>query len=222
MTESAFKAGISFLIKMFGAKIDDEVYVAYWNILKTFDDVVFREMQQTLIKNFIPTSQVPFPVPAQFLSAAGVSGGNRSRLAVQAVIDASNNPGPYRSVSFGDPALHETIVRFGGWPAVASWDSDKWQFVEKSFVATYEANLVFNNGPSRLVGICEFENGKKSLSENHLAIAEKQNEVRIVIWVGFDRNLAIDKGDTVKKEISDLTDMISKIGNIPEKKSQTS
>jgi hypothetical protein len=221
MNKNLFLEGMAFLQKLYGKKLEDEIINVYWNMFKNYSDEQFKTMQTNIVKSFVPTSQVPFPVPAQFLSAAGVSGGNRSRLAVQAVIDASNNPGPYRSVSFGDPALHETIVRFGGWPAVASWDSDKWQFVEKSFVATYEANLVFNNGPSRLVGICEFENGKKSLSENHLAIAEKQNEVRIVIWVGFDRNLAIDKGDTVKKEISDLTDMISKIGNIPEKKSQT-
>jgi hypothetical protein len=151
MNEKTFRESMAFLQKLYGKKLETDVYKAYWNLFKGWGDDKFKGIQNEIVKTFVPTNQVPFPVPAHFLSASGESGEHRSRLAVQAVINASNNPGPYRSVSFGDRALHATIERFGGWVEVANWDQEKWQFNERNFIACYEAALTDGGGDRKSV-----------------------------------------------------------------------
>jgi hypothetical protein len=204
MNELTFKGSMAFLMKMFGAKIDDEVYAAYWNIFKTFSDEEFIAIQENLIKTFIPTAQVPFPLVIHFLQAAGKAGQNRSRLSVQAVIEAGYSIGSYRSVSFGDPALHQTIERFGGWPVIARWNNDDWKFNEKNFIACYEANLSFGGGSDKCIGIYEQENALKSLiEEKHIKFAEEMAKTIFISWAGFEKQKSLenksDKREQIKK-----------------------
>jgi hypothetical protein len=188
MNENTFKSGMAMMSKLFGKTLEDEIIPAYWNILKQLSDNDFLKIQGNLIKTFIPTSQVPFPLPAHFLNAGGLSGQNRSKAAIAAILAASN---PYRSVSFGDLALHATIERLGGWPTVASWTLDDWQFKEKSFLSAYESAIASGeDGPLKLMGIYEFENADKKFEGKQLAFAEKMKEPALIEWVGFDKNIA--------------------------------
>ena len=188
MTENTFKSGMLLLMKMFGYKLDNEMVSAYWNILKNIPDDDFLQSQSNLLKTFIPTSQVPFPTIAHFMQSLGVAGQSRTKLAINALIKASGTVSVYNTISFGDPALHETIDRFGGWPTVASWTQEDWRYNEKNFSASYEASLISGTGPSKCLGIAEYENGGKVFEGKKLEFAEKQKEVKLVHWKGFDEN----------------------------------
>jgi hypothetical protein len=189
MTDSFFKLGMAFMQKIFGAKIADDILTVYWNLMKDFSDEEFNGIQQRLISDFIPTSQVPFPLPAHFLAAAGKSGESRAKLAVNAVIKASYEIDSYYTVSFGDPALHETIDRFGGWPVVCRWTLEDWRYQEKSFIACYEAALISNNGAGKCPGLFEIENADKTLDAIQKQITDKFNAVRYYRWTGFNRQI---------------------------------
>lgn len=215
MTEQTLKTGLGLLVKMYGTKLDSEMIAAYWNCLKHLSDNDFLRAQENILKTFVPTSQVPFPAIPHFLAAIGLSGQNRSKLAVEAVIKAAGRIGLYNSVSFGDPALHETIERFGGWPAVASWGEDEWKFQEKNFIQSYEATLSSGTAKkTKCIGITEQTNNDKILTGRQLEIAEKLNSVKLVQWTGFDeKTLKIEnKTENKPKEIDfDFNNLVKSI-----------
>ena len=85
---------------------------------------------------------------------------------------AAKEFGPYKTVCFGDLALHSAVERFGGWPEVCSWDLERWRFAEKSFVAAYEAAIsAGDRGPLKLMGHYEYENTGKMFDGKALEIA---------------------------------------------------
>jgi hypothetical protein len=142
-------------------------------------------MCEKVVETFTPTAQVPFPVPATFLKAAGEDPQSRARAAVGAVIAAAAKLGPYRSVSFGDPALHATIQRFGGWVEVCGWSQEDWKYSEKRFVESYAADVAAGvGGPARLVGIAERGNAARALSGRMLELATAASAPVLVDWAG--------------------------------------
>lgn len=215
MNENHFKTGIALLLKMYGHEMDDELISAYWNCLKNISDDDFIRAQENILKTFVPTNQVKFPAIPHFLAAIGLSGQNRSKLAVEAVIKAAGRIGIYSSVSFGDPALHETIERFGGWPSVASWGEDDWKFQEKNFIQSYEATLSSGTAKkTKCIGITEQTNNNKTLTGRQLEIAEKLNAVKLVQWTGFDeKTLKIEnKTENKPKEIGfDFNNLVKSV-----------
>ncbi len=209
MNEELFLINLAFLQKLYG-KIDKEIIPIYWNILKSKSDEEFKAMVENIAKTFIPTSQVPFPLPAHFLNATGLSGKNRSVLAVNAVKEAINKIGPYRSINFGDKALHETINRFGGWPEMCTWDLEKWEYNEKRFIACYEACLSDGTGPEKLMGICEYENSDKMhlFTERQKEIALSSQKTVNLPWKGFQVLLQKNenKMELEDKNVSEIVD----------------
>jgi len=65
--ESTFKLNIASLEKLYGHTLDPIVYKMYWNILRGTADNIFHCIIQKVVETFIPSSQVPFPVPAHFI-----------------------------------------------------------------------------------------------------------------------------------------------------------
>jgi len=203
MNDSTFKAGIAFLSNMYGKKCDDQTVSAYWNILKKYSDENFKMMLENLTENFIPTSQVPFPLIPHFLQACGASGRARGRIAIRAIMESGQTA--YGSVNFGDRALHATINHFGGWPVVARWGHIDWGYKEKAFLETYEANRLSDCGPEYLPGLTELDAATKDISTwNQIQIEDlkRQSQPSLISWSG--NNLLI--GNTKKpEEIEDKT-----------------
>jgi hypothetical protein len=202
MSYENFLQAIISLQKYFGKTLDDSMMDLYWKSLKNISDIDFYNAVKNIIDNFKPTSQVPFPLIAHFKESIGLSGKNRAQLAIVAIKNGAN---AYKSVSFGDYALHNTINRFGGWPIVARWTCEDWKFNEKNFIAAYEAMQCCSYGPEYLPGIFEIENSNKILSGRHKEIADKNSEVILISWKGFD-NLQIEN----KKEESKLLESFTK------------
>lgn len=66
MNEFTFKTGMGLMQKLFGHKLDIEIYTFYWNALKSLSDNEWKCTMDGIINNFIPSSQVPFPPIAIF------------------------------------------------------------------------------------------------------------------------------------------------------------
>jgi hypothetical protein len=200
MKDESFKTGIAYLQKIYGKKIDDDVYKNYWGILKDYSDEEFKKMLENIAKTFIPTSQVPFPLIPHFLGAIGAAGASKSQLAVMAVKTALIKYSAYDTVSFGDSAIHETIRQLGGWIEFCNLPSDWWQFNEKRFIQIYEAAQIYNSGINKLCGIFELENAGKNISKwtgTQRKITEKQNYQKK--QNGKDLNSLIIKKKIIRK-----------------------
>lgn len=151
--------GILGLQVLFGHMLSDSVVGMYMDALKDLSDEQIERAVRYQIANFEPTSAKPFPVPADFFKAIGNSEPDMAQEAIRRLRKATQDHGAYKSVSFGDPALHATIERFGGWCAVCRWSDDDWKINTKSFIAGYQSAVRnHTKGPKYLAGITEIEN----------------------------------------------------------------
>jgi len=169
MTRELFASSMGFLQSIVGHTLTDGARGAYWTALKDMPDDTFKQAVSELVKGFVPTSQVPFPVPAHFLRSTGQD--NESRVSrVMGILQQSTiRVGAYSSIDFKDKALHTTITRFGGWIAVCKWTEKDWQLNTRAFSDAYAAALRFGeNGPKHLAGIYESQNGY--LEDGQLAV----------------------------------------------------
>ena len=214
MNKAFFIQRMSLLSKLYGKHLDDDTISLYWSLFRGRGEAEFHAMVERLVGSFTPTAQVPFPVPAQFLQAVGEDAANQARAAVAAVIAAGHKVGPYKSVSFGDRALHSTILRFGGWPAVASWSAEDWRYNERKFLDAYTAEASScASGPARLVGIYELENSRNDgrWDEARKAIAAKQAAVVSVEWRGNAGLLEDKTAPALSIEVQGIVDMVKSV-----------
>ena len=214
MNRDTFLLAIMMLQNYFGKELKREIVEIYWNCLKRFSDDIFSRGVDSLVKNFHPTSTVPFPLIADFLSAMGISGENRAHAAVAAVKRAAEIVGAYKTPNFGDPALHATINRFGGWPEIAHWaNHGKWDFQEKNFMRAYEAALECGEAASPPSGFFAIDNAQKNQSTWTKIQKRAGTQIERVEWFGADFSHQIENKNEDKKELNfELAKMIDGIG----------
>lgn len=163
MNHNEFIKPILFLQSMYGRTIPDAVINQYWEILKTMQIDKWDIACNNVIKTFVPTSQVPFPLIPHFLTACGESGHTKAVAAIAEVKRVISKFGAYATVDFRDRILHGVIERFGGWVTVCNWTHKDWQFNERNFIDAYEAaQLTGEKGSEVLYGIVDNENETKN------------------------------------------------------------
>lgn len=159
MNQEVFKQSIAFLQNYYNYAVPTDVIInIYWPKLKGLDDEVFKTAVSRIIDTFVQTATVKFPTIPHFLEALGMDSNTKARTAINAVRRAIEAVGRYDSIDFGDSALHETIMSYGGWPSVCNWSDDDWRFKETAFADTYKAFLHGFCDCRHLVGIAEAEN----------------------------------------------------------------
>jgi hypothetical protein len=216
MTQENFTAAMISLQKYFGKSIEDAVIKLYWEQLQKYTDEVFAHALMNIFTNFHPSATVPFPLISDFMEAIGDTAENRAQLAVMAIKRAAESIGSYRSVDFGDPALHATINRFGGWPEIANWaNHGKWEFQEKNFMHAYIAAYECGEEDPPVMGNFEMDNMQK----NEMAFTEFQTKKYIegktavrMEWRGADFSHQIKNNRQEQKMIPEIKTMIDGIG----------
>ncbi len=143
----------------------------YYERLKNMPLDAFIAASNRLVDSFTPTAAKKFPVPADFLAAVGMDEESIVNNAVRKVKEASSSEGAYKSVNFGDRALHAVIRSNGGWVAVSRWSDDEWQYNERKFRDAYaSARRVKDEGPNYLPGIFELENSGRTGAEKYIPL----------------------------------------------------
>ena len=159
MDKKLFIESMAYLERMYGKKLDEIVIRGYWNRFNNWTDEKWKTVAARIMDTFKPSAQVPFPVMAHFIEAAGDDTKTRARTVIGWVIQAITQIGAYQSVDFGDRHLHSVILRYGGWPTICAWSNDDWRMKETAFVVAYEAAVNSGDvGPDHLVGLVEHDN----------------------------------------------------------------
>ena len=159
MDQTVFKSNFILLEALYGYKMQERITKVYWNILKNFSNEMFEKIVSHIISHFKPSSQCPFPTPAHFADLITELELAALTSALTAVRKAVSEVGPWNSVTFDDPALHDTIERYGGWIEICNWSHSDWKMKERAFLDAYRAAKSCNAGTEKhLPGIAEKEN----------------------------------------------------------------
>lgn len=212
MNNKTFASCIGLLQSIFG-QANPELIKHLLSKFNNVPDEIFKSACSKITDTFKPTSQTPFPLPAHFNDAMGLSGNSRAILAVAAVKKAGSSIGPYNSVSFGDRAIHAAINHFGGWIEVSNWHDNEWKFQEKKFIEVYEANLAAGKGPEYLPGICEndFDLKLGLLSSEIKVVFLEKIKPSEIIWHGYTKIQITQKSEQANRQISGDVSSISDI-----------
>jgi hypothetical protein len=143
----------------FGKKLTPDIISLYVEHLEKFNEEKFKAASVRLMLEFQQTSTTPFPLIRDFLVMCGEDSKTKAVNIVTAVKKAAEALGQYESVTFGDPALHSVIRRYGGWPTVVLWGEKDWQLHERNFIAAYEGAVKAKLQEGYCKGLCEIENG---------------------------------------------------------------
>lgn len=146
--------------EFYGRDLSPEVQAIYVEHLSDMPDHLFKRTAVQLMREFQPTSTVPFPLVRDFLVAAGLDEETMAVNAVSLVRKRMESVGQYDSVSFDDLALHSVIDRYGGWVEMVNNNTDKWWSLhERNFIQAYKAaRRAGTKGPERLLGLHEATN----------------------------------------------------------------
>lgn len=206
MNKNTFGKCVGMLQCLFGRMRHEDSFEIYWNRLKDISDNDFENAVSKIIDTFNPTSTEPFPSIARFVEAMGSRPDDLAIQAANAVKNATGRVGPYRSVSFGDRALHETIEHYGGWIEICKWHDREWGFNEKKFIETYKSFSGSDFGPVKLIGLSEIDyidHGYNYLPERKETIEKKMIPVQWD-WNGY-KSLPGAKQKPVIEDKSDHT-----------------
>lgn len=216
MIEKHFISNFLAMQAFFGKKLSTEVVAIYWKYFEKISEQDFQNMVENIMENFIPTAQCPFPLIAHFLAAGGLAGESRAQSAITAVKKAAECFGAYKTVDFGDAALHAVINRFGGWPEVCSWGNrGEWRYFEKNFLIAYKSAIDAREVAGPVAGLFELGNQGKddnSWTKKQKDFAKKHSAAVCFNWRGSDFSLQIETKKTAKKEIPFVNNLVNKIG----------
>jgi hypothetical protein len=160
MTKEFFIMHFGLLLKYLGLKPENEKTTMYFEFLKHMDDDTFKTSVQEIIKSFVPTTQNPFPLVSHFMKYTGSDEQGSAIKAISTLKVYIRKVGRMESVNFNDNALHETVERFGGWPAVCNFSEQDWNINENRMIETYKVMATSpRSDVSHLAGLAEKDNG---------------------------------------------------------------
>ena len=116
------------------------------------------------------------PKPADVVKKISGTKSDNAMLAWGKVTTAIRHGGS-KSVCFDDPAINQTILDMGGWPALCMTETDKLQFKAKSFESRYKQYVANppQNPPTHLIGREEKSNNQFGFtSDAPVMIGDKQ------------------------------------------------
>jgi hypothetical protein len=161
MTEAKFLSCIGMLFKYLRERPAQEVVNMYWELLKHMDEKEFEKAVTGVISEFIPTKATPFPLVAHFLKFSGSDANGRAIRAIATLKGYVRKIGKYESANFNDNALHATIERFGGWPAICAMGDTDWNVNEGRMIDTYKVMCAqyCDETNSHVAGLSEKDGG---------------------------------------------------------------
>ena len=166
-----FKECMAGLGLIFDKEISPALSKIYWKILEPFTD---QECEAAF--NKIISSCRFWPKPADFLEVLQVSESDRAMGAWLKVDKAMRELGNYQSIDFGDPAIHETIERMGGWDNLGMVENKDWIWKQKEFISIYNTIRRLNPQLGYVQGIIEKDNISRGCEEKVPLLYQTKSE----------------------------------------------
>lgn len=130
--EIKFKEYLSVLSEIHDRQITPMLASVYWKILEPFTD----DQCETAFEQVIQSAKF-FPKPADLLEILRGKPGDITTIAWVDVVETIRRVGPYESVMFADPVIHEVIEFMGGWSATGDWLEAEMVWKQKEFEKLY-------------------------------------------------------------------------------------
>ncbi|MFA5300265.1 MAG: DUF6475 domain-containing protein [Lutibacter sp.] len=110
----------------------------YWPLLKHLSDDEFHVSVVGIVREFVPTASVQFPMVSQFLKFCSSDAQGSAVKAISMLKAYIRKVGKYESVNFNNMTLHAVVERYGGWPAICAWTDSDWNINENRLIESYK------------------------------------------------------------------------------------
>lgn len=146
------------VMDFYGKDISPFALDIWWEALKQYDyEAVTRALSLYCGKS---ESGQFAPKPADITKIIEGGSGDKALIAWSRVDKAVRQIGPYQTVVFDDPIIHQVISDMGGWIQLCDGDDNDWPFKAREFENRYRAYAL--NGvkeyPQKLIGMAEHHN----------------------------------------------------------------
>lgn len=156
-TENApqFSQMMTVLGELYGKPLTGALHDIYWGALSHYE---FSDIEKAVKKHINhPDAGQYMPKPADLIRLLEGGTETRAKLAWSKVEKALRHHGPYQTVVFDDPIIHQVIGDIGGWISFATLTDEDWKFKGYDFEKRYRAYAVnpSEQYPPKLLGITE-------------------------------------------------------------------
>jgi hypothetical protein len=155
-----FSLALTACAELHGKTVSEGALTLWWQSLQRFDIEQVLRAFSAVIQD--PDGGQFMPKPADLIRRLDGSASDRSLIAWGRVHEAMARVGAYKSVDFGDRAIHAAITDLGGWPNLCRSTIDELPFTQKRFCDAYRAytNRPDIEAPLRLAGQHETDNAR--------------------------------------------------------------
>lgn len=170
----AFSAALRGTFVMYEKQASIDIVDLWWAVLKPYE--INKVLRAFNIHIADPEAGMFAPKPANIIKHIIGTKSDNAMLAWGKVTTAIRHGGS-KSVCFDDPAINQTILDMGGWPALCMTETDKLQFKAKSFESRYKQYVANppQNPPTHLIGREEKSNNQFGFtSDEPVMIGDKQ------------------------------------------------
>ena len=185
--------------EIIGRDLSPQAIKLYWEILKKYDI-------EDVVKGFMSHASNPdtgqfMPKPADIIKAIDGGGESRAMQAWTKVEKAVRLVGPYESVVFDDPVIHQVISDMGGWIGFGSIQDKEVPFKANEFNKRYmgystRTDLPY---PRKLIGSSEVHNEAESQRIAPPIFIGDQKKAQLVLENGGKDTLKISRGIELPK-----------------------
>lgn len=181
------------------AEPDNFTVRLYWDVLKNF---TLEDVREALNRHLADVDVGMFiPKPADIIRNIEGNTSTQSELAWTKVDKAIRSVGPWQSITFDDPIIHQVVNDMGGWVALCSIGAQEQPFKHIEFVKRYRGYInrapALDQIPGRLGGI--------SAGQNQLAGIRYEEPPVLVGDAGRAAHLLAHGGRNQPKLITRLT-----------------
>lgn len=150
--------------QIYGKSISPLMVKIYWEILKSYDLASVIRALESHVQD-VDVGQF-MPKPADVFRILKGDSQTQSLQAWTKVEQAIRVVGPYRSVVFDEPVIHQVITEMGGWIKLCATKEKELPFVAKEFQTRFASyrHKAPQGYPSFLSGISAHQNGCQGYS----------------------------------------------------------
>lgn len=148
--------------ELYSKTISAQVIPIWWAALEKYELSAVREAFSRHAVN--PDNGQFMPKPADIVRMIGGTTQDAALMAWAAVDKTVRQVGPYQTVVFDDPIIHQCISDMGGWIRLCEGTDDDWPFKAREFENRYRAysrSGVPVTVPRKMIGIAEANNVQK-------------------------------------------------------------
>jgi len=192
------------VMSLYGRDISEQQADLWFGALDQYDVAAVSQALNAWVRN--PDEGKWPPKPADVIRMIEGSTGDRGLLAWSLVDRAVRSLGPYQTLVFEDPIIHQVISDMGGWIDLCGTATERdFEFKGKEFEKRYRAYASrggVQDYPAKLPGLSEVDRGQKGLpAPDPKLVGDPQRALTVLQQGGAGQYLPVHGAASILKRL---------------------